>query len=91
MNRVTLSPLRVIIFYFLLSISPLNHTFRSWEERKQSSTVKKVLIVKQILLVITKGNVKRTIMENIVNSENFQQNLLSSHLRSINEQKLQGL
>ena len=82
MNRVTLSPLRVISFYFLLSISSLNHTFRSWEERKQSSTVKKVLIVKQILLVITLGNVK---------SENFQQNLLSSHLRSISEQKLQGL
>ena len=82
MNRVTLSPLRVISFYFLLSISPLNHTFRSWEERKQSSTVKKILIVKKVLLVITLGNVK---------SENFQQNLLSSHLRSISEQKLQGL
>ena len=89
MNRVTLSPLRVISFYFLLSISPLNHTFRSWEERKQSSTVKKVLTVN--LLVIALGNVKRTIMENIVNSENFQQNLLSSHLRSISEKKLQGL
>ena len=82
MNRVTLSPLRVISFYFLLSISPLNHTFRSWEERKQSSTIKKILIVKNVLLVIPLGNVK---------SKNFQQNLLSSHLRSISEQKLQGL
>ena len=82
MNRVTLSPLRVISFYFPLSISPLNHTFRSWEERKQSSTIKKILIVKNVLLVIPLGNVK---------SKNFQHNLLSSHLRSISEQKLQGL
>ena len=82
MNRVTLSPLRVISFYFLLSISLLNHTFRSWEERKQSSTIKKILIVKKVLLVIPLGNVK---------SKNFQQNLFSSHLRSISEQKLQGL
>ena len=30
-------------------------------------------------------------MENIVNSENFQQNLSSSRLKSISEQKLQGV
>ena len=47
---------------FLLTVSPLHQTFRSWEKRKWSLIqLEKFLIDKQILLVSTLGNVLRTV------------------------------
>ena len=51
----------VISTLFLPTISPLNHTLRSWEYRKWSPTKEPPHCYKQLLLDSTIGNVKRTV------------------------------
>ena len=51
----------VISTLFLLTISLLNHTVRSWEYRKWSPTKETPHFYKQLLLDSSIGNVKRTV------------------------------
>ena len=55
----TLKPQRLTSIFFLITMSSLNQTLRSWELRYNDHQLKKLLIGKQILLVCNLRNVKR--------------------------------